>query len=179
MRVPVELSHSARLRAAAERYGEAEVARRAAALLLSGDEDAEFFQYLGGRAVPPDARYWAQSWGARALEHYWVEGAATAVVVGLSHEHWRVRMVCSRVCAVRQLGIPERLAELLHDENWRVRDAAAWALGGVGEFEHSAPLRDLMELDTEPTVRARAEGALVAMAERLDRPLDDLLTLND
>ena len=175
MSVPVELSHSARLRAAAERYGERELAERAAALLVTGDEDAEFLQYLGGRAAPPDSRYWAQSWGARALEYYWVEGAATAVVAGLSHEHWRVRMVCSRVCAVRELGIPERLAELLNDENWRVRDAAAWALGGVGEFEHSAPLRDLMEFDAEPKVRARAEGALRAMSERLDRPLDDLL----
>jgi HEAT repeat protein len=175
MAVPVELSHSARLRAAAERYGQRDLAERAAALLLTGDEDAEFLQYLGGRAAPPDSRYWAQSWGARALEYYWVEGAATAVAAGLSHEHWRVRMVCSRVCAVRELGIPERLAELTNDENWRVRDAAAWALGAVGEFEHSTPLRNLMASDVEPRVRARAEGALVAMSVRLDRPLDDLL----
>jgi len=175
MAVPVELSHSARLRAAAERYGERQLAERSAALLASGEEDSEFLQYLGGRAAPPYAPFWAQSWGARALEYYWVEGAAAVVVAGLSHEHWRVRMVCARVCAVRELGIPERLVELLGDENWRVRDAAAWALGGVGEFEHSAPLRDVMELDAEPAVRARAEGALVAMSERLDRPLDDLL----
>lgn len=175
MRVPVELSHSARLRAAAERYGERELAERSAALLVTGEEEPEFLSYLGGRAAPPDSPYWAQSWGARALEYYWVEGAATAVVVGLSHEHWRVRMVCARVCAVRELGIPERLAELLDDMNWRVRDAAAWALGGVGEFEHAAPLRERMESDVEPKVRARAEGALVAMSERLDRPLDDLL----
>ena len=175
MTVPVELSHSARLRAAAERYGERGLAERSAALLITGEEDAEFLQYLGGRAAPPDSPYWAQSWGARALEYYWVEGAAPAVIAGLSHEHWRVRMVCSRVCAVRELGIPERLADLLGDENWRVRDAAAWALGGVGEFEHSAALRDLMRRDAEPRVRARAEGALVAMADRLDRPLDALL----
>jgi len=175
MAVPVELSHSARLRAAAERYGEPELAGRAAALILTGEEDDDFLLYLGGRAAPPLAPFWAQSWGARVLEYYWTEGAATAVVAGLSHEHWRVRMVCARVCAVREIGDPERIVMLLDDGNWRVRDAAAWALGGIGEFEHSPRLRDLMHADPEAKVRARAEGALVALAERLDRPLDDLL----
>jgi len=175
-RVPVSLSHSARLRAAVERYGASSLASRAAALLATGDEDAEFLRYLGGRAYSPDLDpYWFQSWGARALEYYWVDSAAPAVIGGLSHRHWRVRMVCARVCAVRSLGEPERLALLLGDSNWRVRDAAAWALGGVGEFEHTAGLRSLMNGDSAPRVRGRAEGALVAMAERLDRPLDDFL----
>lgn len=176
MRVPVELSHSARLRAAEEEFGAAQLASRSAALLVSGEEHRDFLRYLGGRAYSPNLdAYWFQSWGARALEYYWVDSAASAVIAGLGHQHWRVRMVCARVCAVRSLAEPERLAALLGDENWRVRDAVAWALGGVGEFEHSEGLRTLMNNDWSPRVRGRAEGALMAMAERLDRPLDDLL----
>jgi len=172
----IELSHSARLRAAVQEFGATELASRAAALLITGDEEPEFLRYLGGRAYSPSLdRFWLQSWGARALEYYWVDSAAVAVTAGLSHEHWRVRMVCARVCAVRELAVPERLESLLADDNWRVRDAAAWALGGVGEFEHSAGLRALYESDPSPLVRARAEGALVAMAQRLDRPVEDLL----
>jgi HEAT repeat protein len=172
----VELSHSARLRAAVDAYGEREVAERAAALLLTGDEEVDFLRFLGGRAWQSDIdAFWKQSWGARVLEYYWVESAAAAVAAGLNHDHWRVRMVCARVCAVRELGVPEQLERLVRDENWRVRDAAAWALGGVGEFEHSAALRELAVSDPESQVRARAEGALLALAERLDRPLDDLL----
>ena len=175
MTVPVELSHSARLRAAARRYGERELAERAAALILTGDEDDEFLLYLGGRAAPPLAPFWAQSWGARVLEHYWSDDSGAAVLIGLSHVHWRVRMVCARVCAIREIGEPERIAAMLDDENWRVRDAAAWALGGVGESEHAPRLRELSRTDPESKVRARAEGALIALAERVDRPLDDLL----
>jgi len=174
--VPVELSHSARLRAAVAHYGEREFARRAADLLRSGREDADFLRFVGGRAAPgvidgswPD--YWAHSWGARALEYYWVESAATAVVEGLGHPHWRVRMQCARVCAVRELGAPEELAGLLLDDNWRVRDAAAWALGRVGEFEHAAALQHALA-DEHEKVRDRAAAALDALAERLDRDLD-------
>jgi hypothetical protein len=169
------LSHSARLRAAVERYGEREFAQRCAALLSGGDEDAEFLQYLGGRASPGAIdgswpRYWQRSWGARALEYYWVDGAAASVLAGLTDEAWRVRMVCARVCAVRELGSPELLATLLADDNWRVRDAAAWALGRCGEYEHANALRGALD-DPEPTVRARAERALVQLAARLDREL--------
>ena len=89
---------------------------------------------------------------------------------GLGDEAWRVRMVCARVCAIRELGAPERLAALLQDENWRVRDAAAWALGRVGEFEQADDLREALD-DDEPKVRARAARALDELAERLDREL--------
>jgi len=169
------LSHSARLRAAVARYGEREFAERCAALLSGGNEDADFLEYLGGRASSGAIdgswpRYWQRSWGARALEHYWVEGAAASVLQGLGDESWRVRMVCARVCAIRELGVPERIAALLRDENWRVRDAAAWALGRVGEFEQADDLREALD-DDEPKVRARAARALDELAERLDRPL--------
>jgi hypothetical protein len=169
----IGLSHSARLRAAAERYGERDLVERSAALLAGADEEPEFLQYLGGRASPGAIagtwpRYWARSWGARVLEHYWVEGAAASVVLGLDDDAWRVRMVCARVCAIRELGVPEKLATLLTDDNWRVRDAAAWAIGKVGESEHADAMRELLH-DPEPKVRARAERALADLSDRLDR----------
>jgi len=168
-RVPVSLSHSARLRAAAAAYGPTALASRAAALLESGEEEPDFLRYLGGRAYGEGLdTFWLQSWGARALEYYWVDSVSAAVVAGLSHPHWRVRMVCARVCAIQSLGVPERLADLMDDENWRVRDAAAWALGQVGEFEHAAALRAAL-VDPHPRVRARAGHSLDQMAERLDR----------
>ena len=69
-----------------------------------------------------------------------------------------------------ELGVPELLAGLLLDENWRVRDAAAWALGRVGEFEQSEALQAAL-LDPHENVRDRADAALTALAERLDRDL--------
>ncbi|MEP6479532.1 MAG: HEAT repeat domain-containing protein [Rhodoglobus sp.] len=176
--MPIELSHSERLRYAARAFGEQQLAERAAALLETGREDPEFLGYLGGKASPGVIdgswpRYWAQSWGARALEYYWVPSATRSVVAGLDHEAWRVRMVCARVCAVREIAVPEKLSELTADKNWRVRDAAAWALGRVGESEHAGALI-LLSADEDPKVRERAEAALKAMAERLDRPVDGL-----
>jgi len=176
MRVPVELSHSARLRAAVDRYGERELIDRAARLLRTGEEDDDFLRYLGGRAAPGiiDGSFpplWAQAWGARALEYYWLDSATSAVLAGLDHEHWRVRMQCARVCAIRELGAPERLTELLLDDNWRVRDAAAWALGRVGEFEHAEPLREATD-DSHEKVRDRAAESLDLLLRRLERELD-------
>lgn len=167
------LSHSARLRAAVARYGEREFAERCAALLAGGDEEPEFLEYVGGRASSGAIdrswpRYWQRSWGARALEYYWAPGAAASVLQGLGDEAWRVRLVCARVCAIRELGEPERLAGLLADDNWRVRDAAAWVLGRSGEYEHAAALREALD-DPEPKVAARAERALAELSARLDR----------
>jgi HEAT repeat protein len=81
-------------------------------------------------------------------------------------------MVCARVCAAHELRVPEQLAALCDDENWRVRDAAVTALGLVGEGEHAEAMRALLD-DENATVRERSERALARMAERLDRPLDD------
>ena len=166
-------SHAVRLRLAAEKYGETELALRAAALLDSGVEDAEFLGFVGG---PPGAGvvdgswpdYWARSWGARTLEHYWVDAAAASVSGGLADEHWRVRMICARVCGKRELGVPERLAQLCRDDYWRVREAAARALGRVGEGEHADVLRSLLD-DDNATVRSTADAALTTLGDRLDR----------
>jgi len=159
----------ARLRAGAARYGERAFALRAAALIDSGVEDEEFLGYVGlGSSMPS---YLARSWGARALEHYWSEDAAASVIRGLRDEHWRVRMVCARVCGKRELGVPEQLARLCADSNWRVRAAAAHALGVVGEGEHAGALQ-LLLADENAAVQDAAARGLTTLAERLDRTFD-------
>lgn len=168
-------SHAERIAAGAARYGEAEFARRCAALVVSGTEEPEFLRYVGG---PPAEgvidgswpAWWAKSWGARALERVWVDGAAPGVVAGLADDAWRVRMCCARVVAVRELGEPEAVLPLTRDDNWRVREAAAWALGRVAEAEHAGALRELCE-DDEPKVADRAFVALGRLSERLDRAI--------
>jgi hypothetical protein len=172
-------SLAARLAAAVDRWGEREVAERSAALLLSGTEEPEFLEFVGGDAAPSESgeglpESFRRSWGARALETVWVEGAAASIVLGLRDEAWRVRMVCARVCAIRELGVPDDLVPLLRDDNWRVRDAAAWALGRVGEHEHAEAVAELLS-DPHPKVASRAEQALVDLADRLDRPMDDFV----
>jgi len=109
MRVPVELPHNDRLRFAVREYGADELAERAARLLATANETDEFLRFLGGEPAEGVIdghwpRYWAQSWGARALEQYWVPSAAPAVIDGLDHEAWRVRLGCARLCAIH--GIP-------------------------------------------------------------------------
>lgn len=168
-------SHAERIAAGAARYGNVEFARRCAALIRSGTEEAEFLRYVGG--TPAEGvidgswpAWWARSWGARALERVWTDGAAPAVIAGLADDAWRVRMCCVRVVAVRELGEPEAVLPLTRDENWRVREAAAWALGVVGEAEHAEALRELCD-DHEPKVADRAFLALRELSERLDRAL--------
>lgn len=170
-----EASHAQRIAAGTARYGEVEFARRCADLILSGVEEPEFLHVVGGPPASgvvdgswPD--WWARSWGARALERVWIDDAAPAVIAGLADEAWRVRMCCARVVAVRELGEPEALLPLVSDENWRVREAAAWALGRVGEAEHADALHALCD-DDEPKVADRAYRALRELGERLDRAL--------
>jgi len=67
-----------------------------------------------------------------------------------------------------------KLAELTGDANWRVRDAAAWALGRVGEADQVAALAALLA-DPEGKVASRADGALDELSARLDRPREELI----
>lgn len=179
MRVPVELGYVDRLRFAVREYGESGLAARSAHLLHTGEGESALIEFLGGKAAHGVIdgswpRYWAQAWGARVLETYWVAAAANAVIAGLRHPEWRVRMACARVCAVQQLDCSDDLAALVTDQSWRVRDAAAWALGRVGSAEHALGMRPLLD-DPEEKVRARAQAAIAELASLLDRPTAELL----
>ena len=169
------MSFDARLKAAVERYGEHELASRAAALLVSGEEDDEFLAYvgLGAGDISGFPSYWRRSWGARTLEHYWIDEAAASVILGLDDEHWRVRMICARVCGKREIPLAEKLDQLTRDDYWRVREAAARALSLVGEGEHADALRELLD-DENDQVQDAAERALATLSERLDRDFGPL-----
>ncbi|MBG6135040.1 HEAT repeat domain-containing protein [Longispora fulva] len=175
--IPVSASPAERIRAASRRWTEPELVDRCAALLRGGPaDDPELLAYLGGRGAQPlldlDALvYWPAVWAARALLYAWHPTAASAVVAALGHDAWRVREMCAKVCALRELGeAADPLAAALADPVPRVRAAAARGLGVVGEAEHAGPLRKALT-DTDPEVRRRADQALARLSDRLDRPL--------
>jgi len=116
--------------------------------------------------------YWVRTWGARGLLYVWDDPAAPAVVAGLDDEHWRPAEMCLKVSTKRELGeAGPRAAELaVTGELPRVRVQALRALGTVGDTEHVAVVRDLLD-DEEPAVRRQAARALTQLARRLD--LDD------
>ena len=172
-----------RVAKACERWGDDEVVRRCAALLrhrpgdlvagdlldlavvLGGLRDRDWL--AGGK--PPGHSYWARVWAARALRYVWNEGASSSVIHGLGDEHWRVREMSANV--VRDYEIAdsaERLVALTGEDVPRVRRAAALALGVVGEGEHAAAIRELVD-DPDPAVAGAAANALAAMSRRLDR----------
>lgn len=162
------------VRRACAALGEAEVARRCAAMLLDPSmADLELLRLLGpvpSWALPSgEPSYWVPTWAARALLYAWDPSVVPAVVRGLTNDAWRVREMSAKVCLKREIGeAGDVLAELAADPVPRVRAAAARALGAVGESEHADTLRSLRS-DPESLVRAPAERSLRQLSRRLDR----------
>ena len=174
--VPLDASPGDRIALAVTRFGEAEVADRSAALLAGHNEGEEFLLWVGGRHAQgildgAPALYWPEVWGARTLLYAWDDSAASVVRAGLSNQAWRVREMCCRVVATRQLAFGEELAALLADETPRVRANAARAIGFVGEFEQALAVKALLK-DPDIDVRRQAGAALKLLATRLDRPIE-------
>ena len=178
---PSDLSlHPKRLVAELETH----VGNRQAALwcaeLLEGADPHEYesmLWYLGGQATPGVLSgqwdgYWARTWGARGLRYVWVDDCESAIVAGLSDEHWRPAEMCLKVAALRDLGEagPGAVAWTGH-ELPRVRAAACRTLGSVGDTEHIAVVEGCLD-DPHPEVRRAAARALGAIARRLDVDVD-------
>ncbi|MCU1507762.1 MAG: repeat protein [Glaciihabitans sp.] len=174
--VPLDASPADRIAVAVERYGEQEVAVKAASLLLGANEGEEFLLFVGGvhaRGVLDGAPvlYWPELWGARALMYAWDASAATAIEQGLSNQSWRVREMSAKVVALRKLAYAQKLNELLEDSVPRVRAQAARALGYVGGSEQVDAVTALLR-DPDIDVRRRAGEALTMLGERPDRAAD-------
>jgi HEAT repeat protein len=123
--------------------------------------------YLGGRHARgildgAPALYWPEVWGARTLLHVWDDSAASAVLGGVQNQAWRVREMCLKVCAVREIGDIGLVKRRLTDENARVRAAAAHLVAIVGTAE-DRPLLEPLLRDPETDVRRAAGEALRAL----------------
>jgi hypothetical protein len=160
-----------RISTAVASEGEERVATRAFNLLEGGYEGEEFLLIVGGShaegilaGAPP--LYWPELWGARALLQVWTPAAEQPVVSGLSNQAWRVREMCSRVTAARNLAASSELIGLLRDGHARVRAAAVRALGAIGD-ETAADSIEASFRDPDKDVRRAAQQALTALRERL------------
>ena len=174
--VPLDASPEARIALAIERFGERDVADRAAALLTGTNEGEEFLLWVGGRHAQgildgAPALYWPEVWGARTLLYAWDDAAAAVIRSGLANQAWRVREMCCRVVAARELPFGAELLPLLADEVARVRGNAARALGIVGDYEQALEVKNLVK-DAELDVRKQAGGALKVLKSRLGREID-------
>lgn len=174
--VPLDASPEARIALAIERFGERDVADRAAALLTGTNEGEEFLLWVGGRHAQgildgAPALYWPEVWGARTLLYAWDDAAAAVIRAGLANQAWRVREMCCRVVVARELAFGEDLLPLLTDEVARVRANAARALGVVGDFDQALEVRKLVK-DPEVDVRKQAGAALTVLRRRLGREID-------
>jgi hypothetical protein len=130
--------------AACGRLGGAAVTDGCVALIHRGEADPDLVAALAGPTsvryldAPADQQYWLRVWGLRGL--LWalgVDGApggddprvGGAVVVALGDGHWRVREMAAKVAARHRIDLAQpAVAQLLTDENERVRAAAARAL---------------------------------------------------
>jgi hypothetical protein len=174
--VPLDASPGDRIALAIERFGEHDVADRAAALLSGTNEGEEFLLWVGGRHAQgildgAPALYWPEVWGARTLLYAWDDAAASTVKRGLSNRAWRVREMCCRVARARELPFGADLLPLLVDEVARVRANAARALGVVGDYDQAVEVRTLLK-DPELDVRKQTGAALKQLTERLGRPIE-------
>lgn len=174
--VPIDKSPAARIADAVARFGEREVADRASALLTGKNEGEEFLLWVGGRHAQgildgAPALYWPELWGARALLYAWDDVAASAVQQGLANQAWRVREMCGKVVAARELPYAAEVSLLLTDEVARVRAIAARAIGVIGDYDQALLVKGLLA-DPEIDVRRQAGDALRALASRLERPIE-------
>ena len=174
--VPLDASPGDRIALAIEKFGEREVADRAAALLRGANEGEEFLLWVGGRHAQgildgAPALYWPEVWGARTLLYAWDEPAGTVIQSGLANQAWRVREMCCRVVAARELPFGAELLPLLTDEVARVRGNAARALGVVGDYDQAVQVKKLLK-DPELDVRKQTGAALKALTDRLGRTID-------
>lgn len=174
--VPLDASPEARIALAVERFGERDVADRAAALLSGNNEGEEFLLWVGGRHAQgildgAPALYWPEVWGARTLLYTWDDTAASVIQSGLANQAWRVREMCCRVVAARELPFGAELLLLLTDEVARVRANAARALGVVSDYDQALEVKKLVK-DPELDVRKQAGAALKVLRTRLGREIE-------
>jgi hypothetical protein len=173
---------------ACEQLGESEVVRWASGLAEGSipydDPDWPSLTLLVGAGavwalsredLEASGPYWPRVWGMRALLYAWRSVAAPAVLAGLRDDAWRVREMAAKVVRLRELGeAADPLIALLTDPVPRVRLAAVQALERVGEGEHAAAVARAAD-DEDAKVRQAIERALAVLADRLDRPIDDLI----
>ena len=140
-------------------------------ILLAGLNAGEgFLLWVGGHhaqgildGAPP--LYWPEVWGARAFLYVWHDSALPGIDAGLTNQAWRVREMCLKVIATRELALAASVRPLLADENARVRAAAARALGAVGEPSDATAIRELFR-DPEIDVRRAAQRAHATLTAR-------------
>jgi hypothetical protein len=112
--------------------------------------------------------YWVRTWGARGLLHCWDDVATRSVVAGLGDEHYRPAEMCLKVSARHDVaGAGPGAARLTRHALPRVRAQAARTLGVVGDTEHAAALRGLLD-DPDASVRLAAARGWGRMSGRLD-----------
>jgi hypothetical protein len=167
----------------AHHLGEAETVSLCVELLEGADRTDHVAElpYLTGLVFEPGSitldrdrwrDYWVRTWGARGLLYVWDDSAAPAVVAGLADEHWRPAEMCLKVATRRELGEAGPGAIPLLDHALpRVRAQALRTLGAVGDTEHVASVRMLLN-DPEADVRRQAARALERMSVRLDLPVE-------
>lgn len=160
-----------RLNTAAREEGEPSVARRARVLLEGGYEGEDFLRIVGGTHAEgilsgAPALYWPELWGARALLYVWDDSAKRTVIAALGNQSWRVREMCAKVCAAREIGEIAEIGVLTTDEHPRVRSAGARALAVRGNAE-SIDTLELLLRDYDKEVRRTAQQSIKALRERL------------
>ena len=178
----LEATPGDRARAAADALGDDALTRWCGDLLAGrtayGDPREPDPGWLGGhvaqtwgspvRLVGSDRDYWVRTWAARTLLYVWDERRVPNVVAGLRDPAWRVREMCARVVVRWEVGeAVEVAADLLDDENVRVRVAALRVLAEVGEHKHLLAVDEAAD-DEEPAVRTASVRAGDKLRERLD-----------
>lgn len=110
---------------------------------------------------------WVRTWGARGLLHVWSDVAGPAVLAGLRDVHWRPVEMCLKVVARHDVaGAGGPVARLTGHPRARVRVQVARALAVVGDTEHAAVLRRMVD-DPDPAVASAADRAVRRLTDRL------------
>jgi len=168
--LPIDASPADRIAHAVAALGENEVIDRAKALLAGLNAGDEFLLWVGGKhaqgildGAPP--LYWPEVWGARTFLYVWNDTAAPGIEAGLTNQAWRVREMCARVAAARQLPLAAAVRPLLQDEVARVRASGARSLAEVGDASDADLFTPLFR-DPEIDVRRAAEQSRKRLTAR-------------
>jgi hypothetical protein len=125
----------------------------------------EFRAIVDDRSRPASSRAWAL-WALRLLNDKAIRGKLPMLLAERPSSRLFLWEVAKTVVAVRPPRVTAVVQEMLREEDWSLREIAAWLLGFVGSNASRSALESALAEDLDAAVRAQAAESLGTLGSR-------------